>query len=169
MNGGTEDEPSGFGNSLPKPTSRAMSPDVLERLRSLAPSGLQIPPPVFTEMGAEIVGYEEGTALTVRFPFDERFTNPLGVMQGGMIGAAIDNTIGPLSFLVAPPSVTTQFNLTFLRPIKPALDHFLVEGRLTEKTRQYLFFEARVTDPEGTTLALAQATCYILSKQGDGN
>jgi uncharacterized protein (TIGR00369 family) len=119
-------------------------------------------------MGAEVVSYEEGAALTVRFPFDERFTNPMGVMQGGMIGAAVDNTIGPLSFLVAPPSVTTQFNLTFLRPVKPALDHFLVEARLTERTRQYLFFSARVTAPEGAALALAQATCYILSKQDDG-
>jgi acyl-coenzyme A thioesterase PaaI-like protein len=53
-------------------------------------------------MRAKVVGYVEGESMTVRFPFDVRFTNPMGVMQGGMIAAAIDNALGPLSYLVAP-------------------------------------------------------------------
>ena len=140
-------------------------PNPLDQLRAQAPPGFQIPPPAFTEMSAEIVGYVEGESMTVRFPFDTRFTNPAGVMQGGMIAAAVDNALGPLSFLVAPPSVTTQFNLSFLRPVSPDLNYFEVEARLDEKTRQYLFMAARVTDPEGRTLALAQVTCYIMPKQ----
>ena len=139
--------------------------DPIEQLRAQAPPGMQIPPPVFTEMGAEVVGYVEGESMTVRFPFDARFTNPMGVMQGGMIAAAVDNALGPLSFLVAPPSVTTQFNLSFLRPVSPDLYYFEVEARLDEKTRQYLFMSARVTDPEGRTLALAQVTCYIMPER----
>ena len=137
-------------------------PNPLDRLRAHVPPGMQIPPPVFTEMGAEIVGYVEGESMTVRFPFDARFTNPMGVMQGGMIAAAMDNALGPLSFLVAPPSVTTQFNLSFLRPVSPDLPYFEVEARLDEKTRQYLFMSARAADPEGRTLALAHVTCFIL-------
>ncbi len=135
-----------------------MLPDLLARLQDHAPPGLQIPPPAFTEMGAEIVGYTEGESMTVRFPFDARFTNPAGVMQGGMIAAAIDNALGPFSYLLAPPSVTTQFNLTFLRPVSPDLPYFEVEARLDDRTRQYLFLSARVTDPGGRVLVLAQAT-----------
>lgn len=139
--------------------------DVLALLRARAEEGFQIPPPVFTEMGAEVVGYDEGEALRVRFPVEPRFTNPAGVMQGGMIAAAVDNTLGPLSYLVAPPSVTTQFNLTYLRPIPPSLGTFVVEGRLDERTRQYLFLSARVLAPDGRVLALAQATCFVLPRR----
>lgn len=141
--------------------------DVLDLLRARAEEGFQIPPPVFTEMRAEVVGYDEGEALRVRFPVEPRFTNPAGVMQGGMIAAAVDNTLGPLSYLVAPPSVTTQLNVSYLRPVPPALDYFEVEGRLDERTRQYLFLSARVTDPRGRVLALAQATCYVMPRRSE--
>lgn len=142
-----------------------MTPDVLALLRDRADEGFQIPPPVFTEMGAEVVGYDDGEALRVRFPVEPRFANPAGVMQGGMIAAAIDNTIGPLSYLVAPPSVTTQLNLSYLRPVTPRLEFFEVEARLDERTRQYLFFSARATDPRGRTLVIAQATCYVMPQR----
>ncbi len=79
-----------------------------------------------------------------------------------MIAAAVDNTLGPLSYLVAPPSVTTQLSLSYLRPVGPDTAWIEVEGRLEERTRQHLFFSARVTGPEGRVLVLAQATCYVL-------
>lgn len=139
-----------------------MTDAVLDLLRARADAGLMIPPPVFTEMGAEVVGYDEGEALRVRFPVEARFTNPAGVMQGGVIAAAIDNTIGPLSYLVAPPSVTTHLSLSYLRPVPQRLEHFEVEARLEERTRQYLFFSARATDPRGRTLVLAQATHHVM-------
>ena len=142
-----------------------MTDDALGKLLAAVPPGLQIPPPIFTEMKAEVVGYEEGSSMTVRFPFDDRYANPAGVMQGGAIAAAIDNTLGPLSYLVAPPGVTTQLNLSYLRPITPDLEYYEVEARLDERTRHYLFMSARVTDPEGNVLVLAQATQFILPQR----
>jgi len=35
-------------------------------------------------------------------------------MQGGMIAAAVDNTIGPLSFLVAAPNVTRRLEMKYI-------------------------------------------------------
>lgn len=142
-----------------------MTDDVLDLLRARADEGFTIPPPVFTEMGAEVVGYDEGEALRVRFPVEQRFANPAGVMQGGMIAAAIDNTIGPLSYLVAPPSVTTQLSLSYLRPVPQRLEFFEVEACLDERTRQYLFFSARATDPRGRTLVIAQATHVVMPQR----
>lgn len=142
-----------------------MTDALLDAMQAAAPH-FQFPPPCFTEMGAEIVDYEEGKSLTVRFPFDTRYANPSGVMLGGFVAAAVDNALGPLSFLVAPPSVTTQLNLTYLRPVSPNLEYYEVEARLDERTRQYLFMSARVTDPTGRVLVLAQATCYILPRRG---
>lgn len=86
-----------------------MNDDVLARLRAKLPddADIEIPPKVFTDMGGALIRYDDGEALTARFPVRERYQNPMQYMQGGMIVAAIDNTLGPLSYLVAPPSVTT--------------------------------------------------------------
>jgi uncharacterized protein (TIGR00369 family) len=137
-------------------------PNPLDHLHANAPDGFRIPPPVFEEMEGEVVDYAEGERLRVRFPVRERYENPAGMMQGGAIAAAVDNTIGPLSYLVAPPSVTTQLNLSFLRPVPPEMPHVEVEATFDERTRQHLFFSACVLDPEGRVLALAQATCAVV-------
>ena len=66
-----------------------------------------IPPPVFIEMQGEIIAFNlEKQTLEARYPVQKRYQNPYRAMQGGMIGAAVDNTLGPLSLLVAPPNVT---------------------------------------------------------------
>ena len=90
-----------------------------ERLRSVAPEGLplQIPPACLIDMQGEPLEYEEGVSLTVRFPVLPRYANPLGHMQGGYIVAALDNTVGPFSYLIAPPSVTSSLNTQYLRPV----------------------------------------------------
>jgi len=100
--------------------------------------------------------------LTARFPVLERYQNPLRTMQGGMIVAAIDNTIGPLSYLVAPPSVTTQMNTSYIRPVTRDDAYIIVEGAVDEITRRQLFLSARVTNPAGKLLAVCHATFAIL-------
>jgi len=147
-------------------------PSVLERLRARMPDGLGllIPPPCFDEMEAEIVRYdEEAEVLVVRVPVRERYQNPLGLMQGGFITAAIDNTLGPLSFLVAPPSVTTQFTTQYLRPVSPDVAYIEIEGRCAERAGRQLFLEATVRLPTGKTAVRAQATCQVQRRgMGDG-
>jgi uncharacterized protein (TIGR00369 family) len=133
-----------------------------DRMAELGIDGLQIPPPVFVDMQAEVLDYVEGSALTVRFPVLERYQNPMGSMQGGVTAAAIDNVLGPLSYLVAPPSVTTQLSVQYLRPINAGTPYIDVEGRLIERAGTYLHFQARVTNPRGKPVALAQATTQIV-------
>jgi acyl-coenzyme A thioesterase PaaI-like protein len=58
----------------------------------------QFPPPVFTTMQGEFIALDlDHQSLTTRFPVDERYLNPYGLLQGGIIAAAVDNTFGPLS------------------------------------------------------------------------
>ena len=123
---------------------------------------LQLPPPCYEDMEAEAVSYDEDAeTLIVRMPVRERYQNPMRLMQGGFLCAAIDNTLGPLSFLVAPPSVTTQLTTQFLRPVDPSIEYIEVEGRLAERAGRQLFLEATVRLPNGKTAARAQATCQI--------
>lgn len=133
-------------------------------LRARASTGvLRIPPPCFDEMKGEYMAFDEiGRALVARFPVEARYQNPLGFMQGGFMTAAIDNTLGPLAYLVAPPSVTLHLSTQFLRPVPPGTAHITVHGRIDEMTKSYLFLSARVLDPRDRVLAIAQATCQIL-------
>lgn len=138
--------------------------NILEQLSQQSPpnSGLKVPPPIALLMEVEFVSYDEGKSMTNRFPVKEMYQNPIGQMQGGMIAAAIDNTIGPLSFLLAPYSTTTQLNLTYIRPITPEMSHILVTARLVERTRSQLHLSATVTSEEGKTLVIAHATQMII-------
>ncbi len=129
--------------------------------------GLSIPPPVFEEMKGELLDYLEGQSLQARFPVARRYQNPMGAMQGGMIAAAMDNTLGPLSFLVAPPSTTTQLNVTYLRPVTADLAYIYVEARVEALTRRQVILSARVSDDQGRLLALGQAI-QVVVRPGSG-
>ena len=148
-------------------TPTVLTDELLAQMRANAsdPDGatLELPPKVFVDMGGAFVAFEEGRALTARFPNLPRHQNPMGFMQGGIIAAVIDNTIGPLSFLVAPPSVTAQLNITYIRPVTPEDAYVEVEGRVVERTRTQILLAARVSNPAGKLVAIAQATCTFLS------
>jgi acyl-coenzyme A thioesterase PaaI-like protein len=88
-------------------------------------------------------------------------------MQGGFVAAAIDNTLGPLAYLVAPPSVTLQLSTQYLRPVAPDSGHIVVHGRVEAMTKSYLYLSARVLDPQDRVLAFAQTSCQILPPRED--
>ena len=145
----------------------SLNEQVLRQLRAYAEEhpDLEIPPKVFPDMEAEILAYQEGESLRIRFPVKERYHNPMGMMQGGMIVAAMDNTMGPLSFLVAPPSVTVQLNTTYLRPITAEEAYIEVEARVVEQAGRQLLLTADVYNTAGRRMAMGQATCTILKRR----
>lgn len=138
--------------------------DILGLLQEQArATDLRIPPRCFEEMNAEMQSYDpERQILRVRIPVEERYENPTGVMQGGFLCAALDNVLGPLSYLVAPPSATTQLNVTFLRPIPRQHEYIGVEARAEERAGKQLLLSGSVVTPDGKTAATCTATCRIL-------
>ena len=68
------------------------SKTISDRLQSMASesTGLRIPP-CLLDMEGELLEYEEGVSLTVRFLVLPRYANPLGYMQGGYVVAVLDN------------------------------------------------------------------------------
>lgn len=124
-----------------------------------------IPPPVFGFMQAEFIAYDPARRmLTVRFPILESYLNPYGAVQGGMIAAAVDNALGPLSVLVGPPNLTRRLEMTYSHPIIMEMVFFIVEARLLEQEDRLLVFAADVRDPNGKRLARARATHWILDQ-----
>ena len=145
--------------------------EIIDGMNAAGAGGLKLPPPVFAAMQTDVRDYQPGDAethvgatMTARFPTLEQHQNPMGHMQGGMIAAAVDNVIGPLSYLVAPPSATAQMAVTYLAPVTPDLAYVEVTARLTHRGGRQLVFEATVADPGGKTLAVANATQTILRR-----
>ena len=122
-----------------------------------------IPPPVFREMHGEFIDFdEEHGILSTRFPVLEKYLNPYGAMQGGMVATAVDNTFGPLGMLIAPPNVTRRFEIKFSRPITLDLEFITVEARLLKRSGRWLDLMAEVRDPAKQLLARAKARHWIV-------
>ncbi len=146
--------------------SFSSSPEFIERMSQLMASGkLKLPPPIFTDMEGEFLDLDlEAKTLTVRFPVLERYQNPMGYMQGGMIAAAIDNAIGPLSFIVAKPNVTKTMELTYLRPIPPRIAEITVTAAYDSQNGRELIFVADVLRSDGSVLAHARTVNVLLKR-----
>ena len=124
---------------------------------------INFPPPVFDAMRGEVVSYDsKNEILTNKFPVLHRHLNPFGNMQGGIISAAIDNTIGPLSMLVSPPNFTRYMKVKYAKVVSPGLGHIFVIARYIRKKKRFLYFEAVVQDCEGNQLASAESTHWIV-------
>lgn len=125
-----------------------------------------IPPPVFELMQGEFLSIDvDSGMIKTRFPVLAAYQNPYKIMQGGMVAAAVDNTIGPLSFLVAPLNVTRRLEMKYSRPITVDMQHIIVEARLGAQDGRRLTFSAEVRDQSGTLLARGQAFHWIV--EGD--
>ena len=123
------------------------------------------PPPVFAAMQGEFLDYDpEKTLLIVRFPVLESWLNPYGIMQGGMVAAAIDNAVGPLSALVASANVTRHMELKYSRAVTPEAEFITVTAHLIERDGRWLTFKAQANDPQGRRLVRAKAIHWILEK-----
>lgn len=143
---------------------------VVERLTQAMDAGnnqLQIPPTSFTEMRCAFQQLsDDGMRLTISFPFDPRFCNPVGAMQGGMLVTAFDNAFGPLSYIVAQrPTVTLHIHTDFMRPFTDPQGHAEVQVTCTTKTRTLLFMTGTLKDQRGRLLATATTQLLILSDE----
>jgi uncharacterized protein (TIGR00369 family) len=134
-------------------------------IRARAPEAMQalIPPPCLVDMQGEFLEYEPGSMLRMRFPVMPRYRNPMGHMQGGFIVAALDNTLGPFSYLLAAPSVTLSLNTQYLRPVTGNDAHIECLARLVERTRNVLHLHAEARNPEGKVVALCQSINQIVA------
>jgi uncharacterized protein (TIGR00369 family) len=79
----------------------------------------KMPPPCFAFLQSELVEASGGKAIVLFRP-TEQMENPYGIIQGGILAAMLDNTIGPALWSIVPDrrSSTIQMSINFLRPVK---------------------------------------------------
>ncbi len=123
------------------------------------------PPPIFDLMQGELLEIDLDKALLkARFPVLESYQNPYHIMQGGMLATAVDNTIGPLSVLVAPPNVTRTLEMKYSRPVTMEMSEIIITAKLINQDEHRLYINAEVRSPDGEKLATAKAVHWVVKK-----
>ena len=123
-----------------------------------------VPPPSSKLLGWHLIDArpEEGW---VRIGFDGRkdFCNPAGFVQGGILSAMLDDTMGPAVFVMTDGKLytaTITMNVNFLAPAKPG--KIVGEATVTQLGRTVAFVEGRLMSEDGTVLATASTSARLV-------
>ncbi len=115
------------------------------------------------ELNCQFVDFDaELAALTLQFDVDERFTNPVGGLHGGIISALLDNSCGAVvaahlnSGQFAP---TLELKTSFIAAAQPG--RFTTRTKLLKRTAHIAFTESQLFDEKGKLIATASSTLYI--------
>ena len=101
----------------------------------------------------------------IRIGFDGKreFCNPAGFIQGGILGAMLDDTMGPAVFVMTEGrlyTATITMTVNFLAPAKVGL--IVGEATVTQLGRTVAFVEGRLTAEDGTLLATATTSARLV-------
>ncbi len=124
---------------------------------------INLPAPSMLELQLEYLSQVPDQSITARLPFQKRFTNPVGLYQGGILAAGMDDVFGPLSYSAAKgPCVTLSMNVTYMRPFSAEDGEVIIEGKILQKTKTFIFMRAEVKNPKGQLIATADSHVTIL-------
>jgi acyl-coenzyme A thioesterase PaaI-like protein len=122
-----------------------------------------LPPPSMLELGLHYLEVKPGVSMKANLPFQDRFTNPLGTFQGGILAAGLDDVFGPLSYVTSGrPCMTLSLNTTFLKPFTMKMGYCVLEVLVLQKTKSFIFMRGEARSPEGELLAHAESHVAIL-------
>ena len=93
-----------------------------------------------------------------RIGFDGRrdFCNPAGFVQGGILSAMLDDTMGPAVFVMTDGKLytaTITMTVNFLAPAKPG--RIVGEANVTQLGKTIAFVEGKLMSEDGTVVATA--------------
>lgn len=132
----------------------------------------QVPPPCDLTLGLTCTDKSVPGRTTWTMKVEERFTNPVGILQGGFLAALCDSAMGASTITWAagdgrPParSSTAEMKISFLRAVKPGTTLTCTATVISGGSR-VAFVEADVVDDEGNRVARASST-YILLPRSD--
>lgn len=119
--------------------------------------------PIGTTLGWELISVkpDEGT-IEIAYTADDRFLNPFGLVQGGILGSMLDDTLGSVMISVLERgqiAPTTDLHIQFLRPAKPG--RFTGRGRVVRQGKSIAFLSGELSDADNRVVAVATATATI--------
>jgi uncharacterized protein (TIGR00369 family) len=101
----------------------------------------------------------------IRIGFDGKaeFCNPAGFVQGGLLSAMLDDTMGPAVFIMTEGKLytaTISLTVNFLAPAKPG--PIVGEANVTQLGKTIAFVEGRLMAEDGTLLATATTSARLV-------
>jgi uncharacterized protein (TIGR00369 family) len=136
-----------------------MIPTVLDRFPT---------PPCATLLGLDIIEADPAArSVLIRFEARPEFRNASGHVQGGILAAMLDDTMGPAVLIASGAErlpVTIALNVTFLAPAKPGRIFGRAVVRQLGKTIGYV--EASLEDEQGVELARATSSVRLMAGPG---
>ena len=117
-------------------------------------------PSIATLLGWELISEDpsKGT-IEVAFHPNETMLNPRGTVQGGIVAAMLDDTMGPALFSMTGGKLiaaSIDLNVSFVRPVRPG--RVIGRGHVVNRGRSIAFLEAELFDTEGKLLARATSS-----------
>jgi len=101
----------------------------------------------------------------IRIGFDGKrdFCNPAGFVQGGILSAMLDDTMGPAVFIMTEGKLytaTITITVNFLAPAKPG--PITGEAKVTQLGKTIAFVEGKLAAEGGTVLATATTSARLI-------
>jgi uncharacterized protein (TIGR00369 family) len=101
----------------------------------------------------------------IRIGFDGKrdFCNPAGFVQGGILSAMLDDTMGPAVFVMTDGklyTMTITMSVNFLAPAKPG--KLIAEASVTQLGKTVAFIEGRLMSEAGIVLATATTSARLV-------
>lgn len=128
---------------------------------------VQVPPSCDLTLGMVCVEKAEPGRTVWRMVADERFANPVGMVQGGFLAAFADSAMGAASVTFANAgdrkvfSANAEMKISFLKPV-PAGSTLTCTATVLSGGQKVAFVEAEVVDDRDRLVAKASST-YVLT------
>lgn len=126
---------------------------------------VQVPPNCDLTLGMVCIDKSEPGKSVWQMLADERFANPVGIIQGGFVAAFADSAMGAASVTFARErkvfSANAEIKVSFLKPAKVGTT-LTCTALVISGGGRAAFIEAEVVDSEGRMVAKASST-YLLT------
>jgi uncharacterized protein (TIGR00369 family) len=101
--------------------------------------------------------------LKVGFDGRTEFCNPSGFIQGGILSAMLDDSMGPAVFVTSDGrfyATTISLTVNFIAPAKPG--PLIVEAQVIQIGKSIAFMEGKLIANDGTVVATASTTARLV-------
>ncbi len=121
-------------------------------------------PPCATLLGWHLLDArpDEGW-IRIGFEGKREFCNPAGFVQGGILSAMLDDTMGPAVFIKTDGrlfTATISMTVNFLSPAKPG--PIIGEAKVVQIGKTVAFVEGKLLAEDGTVLATATTNARLV-------
>jgi len=122
------------------------------------------PSPFGRWLNGKLVAVEKGS-MSIELVVREEFTNPAGIMHGGVIAGVIDEVIGMTTFTLGNTGfyVAINLNIAFLRPGKLG-EKLTVISEVIRDGRTMAHAECKVYNEEGKLMAKAASNLALTNR-----